>query len=245
MSRPPAAPCPPAACRAGAAPETAVDRLLRDLGSRLRRGALPAEPRVCLPTGLPAIDRLLGGGFPRGRLSEIAGPLSSGRTSVALALLARATAAEEVCAFVDAADGLDPASAEAAGVALGRLLWARPVPERGLGPVLRGAERLLEAGGFALVLLDPGERGSEISRAAWSRLARAAAGSGTALVALSRRRAAGAQAEVALEMGSLRASFGGTPALLEALEIVAVLARHRTASAERSAVLRLDASRAA
>lgn len=245
MSRPPAAPCPPAARCAGAPPEAAVARLLRELGSRLSRGALPAEPRACLPTGLPAIDRLLGGGFPRGRLSEIAGPFSSGRTSVALALLAHATAAEEVCAFVDAADGLDPASAEAAGVALERLLWARPAPERGLGPALRGAERLLEASGFALVLLDPGARGGEISQAAWMRLARAAAGSGTALVVLSRRRAAGAQAEVALEMGSLRASFGGTPALLEALEIEAVLARHRAAPPERSAVLRLDASQAA
>jgi RecA/RadA recombinase len=224
-------------------PDQTVARLLHDLGSRLRRGGAPPEPPAYLPTGLPEIDRLLGGGFPRGRLSEIAGPLSSGRTSVALALLARATAAEEVCALVDAADGFDPASAEAAGVALDRVLWARPGAR--LGRALRGAERLLEAGGFALVLLDPAGREGEVARAAWARLARAAVASGTAFVVLSRRRAAGPQAEVALEMGTPQARFGGTPPLLEALEIEAVLVRHRAAPPERAAWLRLDASRAA
>ena len=220
-------------------------RLLHDLGPRLRRGGIPGEPRSVLPTGLPAIDELLGGGFPRGRLSEIAGPLSAGRTSLALSILARATAAQEVCALVDAADGFDPGSAEVAGVALERLLWARPTPGPGLSEALRSAERLLEARGFALVLLDPAGREREVSRAAWSRLARAAEASGSALVLLSRERAAGPQAEVALELGVLRAHFGGMPVLLEALEIEAVLVRHRSAHPERTALLRLDASRAA
>jgi len=223
----------------------ALARLLHDLGPQLRRGGIPCEPRSYLSTGLPAIDKLLGGGFPRGRLSEIAGPLSAGRTSLALSILARSTAAQEVCALVDAADGFDPGSAEVAGVALERLLWARPVPGPGLSEALRSTERLLEARGFALVLLDPGGREREVSRAAWSRLARAAEASGSALVVLSRERAAGPQAEVALEMGMLRAHFGGMPVLLEALEIEAVLVRHRAAHPERSAVLRLDASRAA
>lgn len=211
----------------------AVARLLQDLGPRLRRGGHPVEARACLPTGLPEIDRLLGGGFPRGRLSEIAGPLSAGRTSLALSLLARATAAEEVCALVDAADGFDPPSAEAAGVTLERVLWARPAA----GPpslALRSAERLLEARGFALVLLDPAGREREVPRSAWARLARAAVASGSALVVLSRERAAGPQAEVALELGGLRAHFGGTPPLLEALEIEAVLVRHRAAGGSSS-----------
>jgi protein ImuA len=218
-----------------------VARLLRDLGPQLRRG-VPCEPRGSLPTGLPEIDRLLGGGFPRGRLCEIAGPLSAGRTSLALALLARATAAEEICAVVDAADGFDPPSAEAAGVILERVLWARPAPEPGLSRTLRGAERLLEAGGFSAVLLDPAGREQEAPRSAWARLARAAAASGSTLVVLSRERAAGPQAAVALELGALRARFGGTPLLLEALEIEAVLVRHRAAHPERSAVLRLEAA---
>ncbi len=226
----------------------AVARLLRDLGPRLRRGGTPGEPRTCLPTGLPEIDRLLGGGFPRGRLSEIAGPLSAGRTSLALSLLAHATAAEQVCAWVDAADGFDPDSAEAAGVTLERVLWARPAPDPGLAPALRSAEHLLEARGFALVLLDPAGREREVARSAWARLSRAAVASGSALVVLSRERAAGPQAEVALEMGALRAHFGGTPLLLEALEIEAVLVRQRAAGRSscgarpERAVLRLGAA---
>jgi recombination protein RecA len=109
------------------------------------------------PTGIPDLDRLLEGGFPHGRLSEIAGPLSSGRTSLALCLLARATRAGEMVAVVDAADAFDPASAQAAGARLDRVLWARAP---GWREALRSAERLLEAHGFALVLLDLPSEGS-------------------------------------------------------------------------------------
>ena len=236
MARPPA---PTSSAQA------TVARLLHDLGPRLRRGGIPCEPRSTLPTGMPAVDALLGGGIPRGRLCEIAGPPSAGRTSLALSILARATAALEVCALVDVADGFDPDSAEAAGVALERVLWARPPARAGLSDALRATSRLLDARGFAVVLLDPAGREREVSRAAWSRLARAAVASGTTLVLLSRERAAGPQAEIALEMGVRRACFGGAPLLLEALEIEAVLVRHRAAPPERSALLRLDASRAA
>ncbi|MCK5497251.1 MAG: hypothetical protein KAI80_12615, partial [Hyphomicrobiaceae bacterium] len=134
----------------------AIESLLRDLGPQLRRGGAPADPGAPLPTGIGTLDDLLRGGFPRGALSEIAGPLSSGRTSLALALLARTTRAEGIAAVVDAADAFDPASAQAAGVRLDRVLWARAPGRR---EALRSAERLLEAHGFALVLLDlPSER---------------------------------------------------------------------------------------
>ncbi|MDP9268410.1 MAG: hypothetical protein M3P27_08825, partial [Acidobacteriota bacterium] len=56
---------------------------------------------LCLPTGVPEVDALTGG-LPRGALSEIIGPVSSGRTSLLLALLAQATARAEFCALVDA-----------------------------------------------------------------------------------------------------------------------------------------------
>jgi recA bacterial DNA recombination protein len=75
-------------------------------------------------SGIAALDGLTGG-WPRGCLSEICGPASSGRTGVLLAALARSTQNGEVCALVDAGDVLDPASAEAAGVDLGKLLWVR------------------------------------------------------------------------------------------------------------------------
>jgi recombination protein RecA len=75
-------------------------------------------------SGIPAIDSLTGG-LPRGCLTEICGPASSGRTTLLLAALAAATERGEFCAMVDASDALDPDSAVAAGVELDRLLWVR------------------------------------------------------------------------------------------------------------------------
>ena len=75
-------------------------------------------------SGIAALDGL-SGGWPRGCLSEICGPASSGRSGVLLAALARSTQNGEVCALVDAGDALDPVSAEAAGVDLEKLLWVR------------------------------------------------------------------------------------------------------------------------
>ncbi len=214
----------------------ALDELLRELGPYLQRGERPVEPLARFATGLPEIDRLLDGGFPRRRLSEITGARSSGRTSLALALLAHTTGAGEVCAVVDAADGFDPSSAQAAGVVLERVLWVRAP---GLREALRSTEHLLEAEGFGLVLLHLAAGASRTAPATWSRLARAAAGSGVTLVVLSLERVAGNAAEVALEMGAAKARFTGTPPLLEGLEVEARLARHRTAPTDRSVRVRL------
>lgn len=216
--------------------DRSVDALLRDLGPQLRRGGQPAQPGARFPTGIADFDRLLGGGFPRGRLSEVAGPPSSGRTSLTLALLAGITRAGEVGALVDRADAFDPESAEAAGVHLDRLLWVRAP---GLRQALRSTERLLAAGGFALVVLDLTDPGLQVAPAAWPRLARASAAAHAALVVLSNRRAVGTCAEVAIELKSTRAHFTGTPPLLECLEIEAVLVRHRSAPAPRTTSVRL------
>ncbi len=75
-------------------------------------------------SGIPQLD-LLTGGLARGCLTEICGTASSGRTSVLLFALARATERGEVCALVDASDAFDPASAAAAGMEMSRLLWVR------------------------------------------------------------------------------------------------------------------------
>jgi hypothetical protein len=75
-------------------------------------------------SGVPAIDALTGG-LPRGCLTEICGPASSGRTTLLLAALSAATRRGEFCVVVDASDALDPQSAAAAGVELERLLWVR------------------------------------------------------------------------------------------------------------------------
>jgi hypothetical protein len=228
---------------APASPAPDLTRLLRDLGSEVRRGAQePHEVRADLATGLPALDALLGGGLARGRLSELSGPLSSGRTSLALALLARATAAGEVVGVVDAADAFHPASARAAGVRLERVLWARPP---GVTEAVRCSERLLQARGFAAVLLDTSARAAEWERlpaAVWQRLARAAAAGGSALVVLSGRRMTGSFSDLALELLPVQVRFSGTPSLLEGLEIEAAIARQRRGRPCRATAVRLRAA---
>src|SRR5271157_4989142 len=101
-------------------------RIESSLGERLSSTLLLRErvAPLTVSTGVAALDALTGG-LPRGALSEIAGPASSGRTGVMLAALAGATRRHEVCALVDASDSFDPASAVAAGVDLERLLWVR------------------------------------------------------------------------------------------------------------------------
>lgn len=113
-------------------------------------------------SGVAALDAVLGGGFPRGALVELYGPASSGRTSLALSLLARATERQESCAFVDVSDSLDPISLAAAGVDLSRLLWVRCGETQGNGSVsvaetsflavspgdeIKGKSNSVEAGG--------------------------------------------------------------------------------------------------
>jgi len=92
----------------------------RGLEGFLRRSAVELQP-----SGVSELDAVLGGGFPRGSLVELCGDASSGRTSLVFSLLAQATERQEVCAFVDVSDSLDPLSLAAAGVELSRLLWIR------------------------------------------------------------------------------------------------------------------------
>jgi hypothetical protein len=100
--------------------------------------------------GIPEIDALTGG-LPRGALTEICGAPCSGRTSLLLASLAARTAEGEACTLVDGRDSFDPASAEAAGVRLGQLLWVRC---RDIEQSLRATDLLVRAGGFGLIAID-------------------------------------------------------------------------------------------
>jgi hypothetical protein len=189
--------------------ELRLAELLRQLGSGIRRGAAPevAPPRCA--TGLPEIDLLLGGGFPRGGVSEIAGPPSSGRTSLALALLARATASGEEVAVVDAADAFDPPSARAAGVDLARVLWLRP---GGVAPALRSVAHLLAVRGFAVVVLDVAGLGREpaaLGARLLPRLRKETAATDTALVVLADARVAQGFADLALDLAPAAARFEG------------------------------------
>ncbi len=223
-------------------PQTRTQRLevlLRDLGAEIRAGGAPELASARLATGLVEVDRLLGGGFPRGRLCEIAGPLSCGRTSLALALLAETTRRGALVSVVDAADAFDPTSAAAAGVDLARVLWARPTDP---ACALRCAEHVLSAGGFALVLVDlalgAGREPLRVPASTWPRLRKSAASADTGLVLLTRDRLAGSQADLALELAAARARFAEQPAWLEALESRVRLVRNRAGPDQRAAPLR-------
>ncbi len=99
--------------------------------------ALTPQPRTVRPvwpTGIAAVDELLGGGLPVGAITEIVGPECSGRTSLALSFVAASTQANRICAWVDVSDALSPEAAAASGVQLDRMLWVRCGVERGTEP---------------------------------------------------------------------------------------------------------------
>jgi hypothetical protein len=116
------------------------------------------QDRGSIPTGIPAIDDTVHG-VPLSALTEICGSnlASSGKTSVLLSLLAQSTR-EHFCALVDASDSFDPASSQAAGITLPRLLWVRCGKSRVKLPPLeqafKVADILLQSGGFGLIAVD-------------------------------------------------------------------------------------------
>jgi recombination protein RecA len=81
--------------------------------------------RPVVPTGINSLDELVQGGFPVGAMTELVGDVCSGRMSLALSFLSQVTAAERVCAWIDASNTFNPAAASSAGVDLRRLLWVR------------------------------------------------------------------------------------------------------------------------
>src|SRR5687768_12265842 len=110
------------------AARAAVEALLRERKlDRTLTSTLPervGEDAVAA-MGTDALDRALSGGVPRGHVSEVVGPASSGRTSVAWTALAAATQRGESVALIDTFDRFDPPTAHACGIDLSRLLWVR------------------------------------------------------------------------------------------------------------------------
>ena len=171
-------------------------RLDRTLTSALP-GIDPHDEQAVAPTGLPSLDARLGGGLPRGQLSEIVGPRSSGRTSLLLQMVATATSRGELVAIVDALDMLDVASAAAAGVDLAKLLWirghvvtspglCRDLNQRAMEQAVKALGLVLQAGNFGLVALDLGDAPADAVRrlpfTTWLRLQRMVEGSQTVCV---------------------------------------------------------------
>lgn len=179
-------------------------------------------------SGIPQID-VLTGGLPRGCLTEICGPESSGRTSLLLSVLAAAIRRQETCALLDASDALDPHSAAAAGIRLERLLWVRcglkpptssreqrkivrgknkdeerSLQENPVEQALRAADLLLQSGGFGLLALDlagiPWKIARRVPLTTWFRFRRAVENTPTVLLVLSQQPCAQTCASLSLQL---------------------------------------------
>ena len=121
-------------------------------GSVMRLGEETRQPIEVIPTGSIALDVALGiGGLPRGRVVEIYGPESSGKTTVALHAIANAQAAGGICAFIDAEHALDPDYAAKLGVNTDALLVSQP--DNG-EQALEIADMLVRSGALALIVID-------------------------------------------------------------------------------------------
>ncbi len=134
--------------------ETAIGQIERQFGkgSIMRLGEQPSIRVNVIPTGSITLDAALGvGGVPRGRVVEIFGPESSGKTTLALHLIANAQAAGGLAAFIDAEHALDPEYAENLGVNLDDLLVSQPdFGEQ----ALEIAETLIRSGSVDIIVVD-------------------------------------------------------------------------------------------
>jgi recombination protein RecA len=215
------------------------------------------------PTGVSALDVRLSGGFPRGQLSELVGPRSSGRTSLLLRLLAAATARGELVALVDALDMLDVESAASAGVDLERLLWIRgfvvanpgmchDMNQRAMEQAIRALTLVLQAGNFGLVVFDvvdaPAEALRRLPFTTWLRLQRMVEGRQTVCVLAGAERMARSSAGLTLRLGMKEQGIGTgmreqgagtrfTGRLFEGLDIHARVIRARAGVREDTTVV--------
>ncbi len=162
--------------------------------------------------GLTGLQRGLAGGLPRGQVSEVVGPASSGRTGLVWAALAAATRRGETVALIDTFDRFDPPTAAACGIVLPRLLWVRgqavsktavaidpawlpgvraangpgTFVERVIDRAIKSLNLVVQSGVCTLVAIDlidvPAPALRRLPAATWFRIERAIEGSDTAVV---------------------------------------------------------------
>jgi recombination protein RecA len=147
-----------AAERATAERGKAVDAALQAIEKQFGRGAImklgSAERQAVdsIPTGSIALDLALGvGGIPRGRITEIFGPESSGKTTICQHVIAEAQHRGGIAAFIDVEHALDPAYARACGVNVDELLVSQPDTGE---QALEITETLIRSGGIDCVVVD-------------------------------------------------------------------------------------------
>jgi recombination protein RecA len=134
--------------------ETALLQIERQFGkgSVMRLGEETRAPVEVIPTGAISLDVALGiGGLPRGRIVEIYGPESSGKTSLALHAIANAQKAGGIAAFIDAEHALDPDYAQKLGVDTDALLVSQPDTGE---QALEIADMLIRSGAIDIIIID-------------------------------------------------------------------------------------------
>jgi recombination protein RecA len=194
-----------------------VEALLRERKlDRTLTSAIPERPGedAVIPLDVEALDRGLAGGLPRGQVSEVVGPASSGRTGLVWAALAAATRRGESVALIDTFDRFDPPTAAACGIVLSRLLWVRgqavsktavaidpawlpgvravtgpgTFVERVIDRAIKSLNLVVQSGVCTLVAIDlidvPATALRRLPAATWFRIERAVEGSDTAVVIL-------------------------------------------------------------
>lgn len=181
-------------------------------------------PADVLSSGIPQIDSFTGGGLPRGAITEIFGPASSGRTSFIFSALAHATNHEEVCAIVDTSNVFDPKSASHAEINLERLLWIRC--DNNLEHAFKATDLLLQGGGFGLVMLDladvPTKDARRIISSWWYRFRRTLEATPTSLVVIAEESCAKSCAALALEVKQENGMWSGDSETWKVSELAAV-----------------------
>lgn len=155
---------------------------------------------------------------PRGRITEIIGPRSSGRTSLLHSILAAATSAGEFAALIDSSDSFDPCSAAGSGVQLEKLIWIRCAGN--VEHAMRAADLVIHSGGFGVVALDLAEAAERqlqrIPPTTWFRWRRAVEPTPTVLAVIATRALTKSCSALFLEMKRRRVEFTGN--LLRAAE---------------------------
>ena len=207
-----------------------------------------------LGSGLEALDALLDGGLVRGRISEIIGPIGSGRTTIATCFASVATRAGEIIAWIENTHNFDPAAIAAGSASLEQILWASVDDRRQLFPgsagrlyrgrpatVAQAAELVLKAGGFGLVVIDFGASAVPLPQSIALRLAREAERSGAAVIVIAPHQVCGAFAALSLKLMRIEASFNrpasASPWLFDGLVIQASAMRNKLGRAGASTIV--------
>lgn len=206
-------------------------------GALTMRSAMTPET---IPLGIGELEQR-SVGIPRGCLTEICGPVSSGRTTLLLSLIREVTQKGECCALVDTSSAFDPVSALDNGIHLGRLLCVRcSAPHPKLNPVekaLRAADWIISGGGFGLVVLDLADiepyLAQNIPLATWYRFQRAVESTSSAFVVMEKQPFAKSCASLVITLQTLTCNWAATldrhhnPKLLTGISFAASVSRSR------------------